>query len=118
MKEKVRYLRQQQTDTERLLWSRLRNRQIAGCKFRRQYAIGSYIVDFICVERALVVEIDGGQHADQKVYDAQRTKYLESRGYMVIRFWNNEVLSNLDTVLNVIYEKLKDHPSPLKGEKE
>ena len=86
MKEKVRYLRQQQTDTERLLWSRLRNRQIAGCKFRRQYAIGSYIVDFICVERALVVEIDGAGN--------MRTRRFMMHNVQSI--WNREDIWSFD----------------------
>ena len=112
MKEKTRYLRKNQTDAEKLLWRHLRNRQIANSKFRRQHEIGSYIVDFICIEQLLIIEIDGGQHAEQITYDAKRTAYLETQGYNVIRFWNNDVINDMDAVLNKIYEILLNQPSP------
>ena len=112
MKEKARELRKNRTDAESLLWIHLRNRQLAHCKFRRQHVIGPYIVDFVCLEKALILEIDGGQHADNVTYDENRTLYLESRGYKVIRFWNNEVLSEIEAVLSIIYDSLMDPPSP------
>jgi adenine-specific DNA-methyltransferase len=88
------------TDVERKIWSILRNRQLSGYKFRRQATIGPFVVDFLCVEASLVVEVDGGQHNDAA--DARRTEFLEQRGYSVIRFWNNEVNENLCGVLDVI----------------
>lgn len=107
------------TDAERLLWHHLRNRRLQGCKFRRQHPIGPYIVDFICSERMLVVELDGGQHSESISYDERRTRYLETKGYRVIRFWNNEVLRQTDAVLSSILNEMDSpspRPSPLKGE--
>ena len=98
-RRRARRLRENQTDVENKLWSQLRGRQLSGVKFRRQHPIGPFIVDFCCVERGLVVELDGGQHAELNVGDEQRTKILERFGYRVLRFWNNEVLSNADGVL-------------------
>jgi adenine-specific DNA-methyltransferase len=88
---------------EQLLWSKLRNRQLGGWKWKRQVPKGSYIVDFLCVEAALVVELDGGQHADNIAYDERRTAYLESLGLKVLRFWNREVVENLDGVCETIF---------------
>ncbi|MCI0505153.1 MAG: endonuclease domain-containing protein [Gammaproteobacteria bacterium] len=103
-----------QTEEERLLWQRLRNRQMANSRFRRQHVIGSYIVDFVCLEKHLIVEFDGGQHLEQQDYDDKRTHFLVTQGFDVIRFWNDEVLKKLNSVLEVIYCKLVDpHPSPL-----
>lgn len=102
MKELARNLRKHQTDAEKLLWSRLRNRQMEGCKFRRQQVSGPYIADFLCLEPKLIVELDGGQHLEQKEQDEQRTSYLQYLGYQVLRFWNNDVLQNLDGVLESI----------------
>jgi very-short-patch-repair endonuclease len=93
-------LRRNATEVERLVWGALRNRQLDGFKFRFQASIGPFVADFLCVEAALVVELDGGQH-DAKV-DAGRTEFLEARGYRVLRFWNNEVIENLDGLLEVI----------------
>lgn len=87
------------TDAERKLWRRLCNRQMGGAKFRRQVPVGPYVVDFLCIEARLVIEIDGGQHAED---GEKRTRYLQQYGYRVIRFWNNEVLGNLDGVLTRI----------------
>lgn len=95
------------TRAEAALWSRLRNRQIGGAKIRRQAPVGPYIVDFLCRERRLIIEIDGGQHAVTLGRDASRTAFLESRGYTVMRFWNNEVLANIDGVLQAISERLR-----------
>ena len=90
------------TDAERVLWQHLRNRQINGVKFRRQVPIGKYIVDFQSVECKLIIEVDGGQHSEQLEYDRQRTHFLESQGYKVVRYWNHEVLGNLDGVLETL----------------
>jgi very-short-patch-repair endonuclease len=103
----ARRLREASTDAERRLWFYLRNRRLVGCKFRRQQPLGIYIVDFVCFERKLIVEADGGQHADDVTYDDARTKYLESRGYRVIRCWNNEILANTEGVLSKIAEALR-----------
>ena len=110
---KARSLRKQSTDTENALWKLLRNRQLTSYKFRRQAPIGKYIVDFLCFERKLVVELDGGQHLEQTEYDTERTRELESRGYRVIRFWNNLVLEDSDAVLQAILIALEEGtPSP------
>lgn len=98
----ARILRSGQTDAEAKLWQRLRNRQLDGAKFRRQVPVGRYVVDFLCEAQALVIELDGGQHALTKTSDNVRTEWLESRGYRVIRFWNNEVMQNPDGVLEQI----------------
>jgi len=107
-------LRRDATDAERLLWQRLRGRQLAGHKIRRQATVGSYIVDFLCVEAKLVIEADGGQHSP--VRDAERTAWLESRGLRVARSWNNDIVQNVDGVLQAILLLLKDReekePSP------
>jgi very-short-patch-repair endonuclease len=89
-----------------------------GWKFRRQHGIGRYIVDFVCPDAVLIVELDGGQHGDQQIYDEHRSRELQRMGYRVLRFWNNEALKNLDSVLEVILEALASpapHPSPLPG---
>ena len=103
----IKNLRKNATDVEMLLWAHLRNRRLGGYKFRRQAPVGSYIVDFICIEKKLVVELDGGQHQDQSDYDTKRTQYLNSCGLQVIRFWNNEVLENLDGVLTTLLKEAK-----------
>jgi very-short-patch-repair endonuclease len=104
-----RKLRRDQTDAERALWAKIRSKQLSGAKFRRQQTIGPYIVDFINFESRLVIEIDGGQHGQDKMRnkDEERTKRLQQRGYQVIRFWDNEVLQNIDGVLEKILEALK-----------
>jgi very-short-patch-repair endonuclease len=107
-KGRARRLRENQTDVEKKLWSQLRGRQLSGVKFRRQHPIGPFIVDFCCVERGLVVELDGGQHAELNVEDEQRTRLLERFGYRVLRFWNDEIFSNLDAVSERITEALED----------
>ena len=108
-------LRQHQTDAEQLLWHHLRNRQLAGFKFRRQAIIGPYIVDFACFNPKLVIELDGGQHADKQLYDEGRTSRLQQRGYTVLRFWNHEVLAQTQDVLAHIVsvaQRLNNTPSP------
>jgi very-short-patch-repair endonuclease len=104
--ERAKRLRSRSTDAERKLWSRLRNRQLAGAKFRRQVPIGRYVVDFICFEAALVVEVDGGQHAARVDHDVARTAWLEREGYRVVRFWNNDVLQNIEGVLLEVETRL------------
>lgn len=83
-----------------------------GYKFRRQFAIGKYIADFACIEKKLVIELDGGQHQDQHVYDEQRSAFMQEQGWQVLRFWNSDVLENLAGVLFMVSEKLKDSPPP------
>jgi very-short-patch-repair endonuclease len=106
-----RTLRLNSTDAEKKLWNRLRSRGIGGPKFVRQDPIGRYIVDFICRERRLIVEVDGGQHATDP-RDAVRDKWLADHNYRVLRFWNNEVLQNIDGVLQVIVEALDVETPP------
>jgi len=102
------------TDAERLLWRHLRNRELGGYKFRRQRPIGPYIVDFVCLEKKIVIEVDGGQHAGQVELDSKRSDYLKEKGYRVLRFWNNEVLQATESVLTVILSSLDGSaPSPL-----
>ena len=108
----ARALRNRQTDAERRLWQRLRDRQLVGHKFRRQYQVGRYIVDFACVEKKLVVEIDGGQHADLIVRDAERTAFLMKAGFQVLRFWNNDVLRDTEAVLNAVLNQMVAPSSP------
>jgi very-short-patch-repair endonuclease len=95
-------LRQNSTEAENLLWLYLRAKRLNNLKFKRQQPIGSYIVDFICFEKRLVIEVDGGQHAEQVKLDSIRDKWLKVQGYKVLRFWNNEVLVNIDGVLETI----------------
>ncbi|HET6554259.1 MAG TPA: DUF559 domain-containing protein [Dyella sp.] len=103
---RARKLRNEATDAERHLWRYLRREQLAGCKFRRQFPMGSYIVDFICVPARLVLELDGGQHLDAQAYDAARTLEIQARGYRVLRFWNDDVLLRTDAVLEEILRHL------------
>src|SRR3990172_12450509 len=113
MKPKAKLLRKTMTDAERWLWQRLRNRELAGWKFRRQHPIGPFIVDFVCIEKRIVVEIDGGQHAENLESDAKRSQYLKEKGYHVFRFWNNDVLQEGESVLSVILSFLEENsPSP------
>ena len=114
---RARHMRRQSTDAERLLWAKLRNRRMMNCKFRRQFPIGRYIVDFVCRQHNLVIEVDGGQHSDRQDYDSARTEWLKSQGFDVLRYWNNEVLTELDSVLESIGNELKKRgasysPSP------
>jgi len=114
--DRARGLRRAMTDAEQALWRHLRNRQLLGWKIRRQHKISCYIVDFVCVEAMLIIELDGGQHADQVVYDERRTQQLRAMGYRVLRFWNNDVLLDIESVLTVILDALASpapHPSPL-----
>ncbi len=110
--QRARQLRKNMTDAERLLWSRLRRKQIRGLRFRRQHPIGPYIADFACTERRLVVELDGGQHLRRKPQDAARSRCLGEKGYRVLRFWNTDVLTNLDAVVHAVASAALSPPSP------
>lgn len=112
----AKILRRNQTDAEKLLWYRIRNRQLSDVKFRRQKPIENFIVDFVSPDTKLIIELDGGQHNEtkDKLLDSERTKVLKSKGYKVIRFWNNEVINQLESVLKRILEELNSpHPNPL-----
>ena len=115
----ARRLRRSQTDAERVLWLRLRDRWLAGWKFKRQVPIDRFVVDFCCTEGKLIIELDGGQHAVQTAHDTERTQALSAMGYLVLRFWNNDVLTNIDGVLGEILLTLPKatlvppHPHPL-----
>ena len=104
---RARELRQSSTDAEHRLWSAIRNRQLDGFKFRRQVPIDRYFADFACLEARLIVELDGSQHMDQEVRDTERSRVLEANGWIVIRFWNNDVLGNLDGVGETILAALR-----------
>ena len=108
----ARGLRRRQTDAERRLWARLRDRRLQGAKFARQVPIGPYVVDFCCRELKVIVELDGGQHAVQARSDTARAVFLEALGYRVLRFWNNDALANTDGVLERIVQALAARPSP------
>lgn len=113
-KERRRQLRKDQTDSENCLWRYLRNKQMAGHKFFRQYGVGPYILDFYCPKSRLAIELDGSQHleADQKKYDEERTKYLGTLSIRVIRFWSNDVLRNTAGVLEEILAAVGSNSSP------
>lgn len=104
----AKVLRKRTTDAERLLWRYLRLGQLGGCKFRRQEPIGKYVVDFVCYEKRIIVEVDGGQHCAEK--DGNRDRWFEEQGFKVLRFWNNKVLKNsqgvLEMIRNVVYPTL------------
>jgi len=117
---RAKQLRTNATDAERLLWQRLRSRQLAGYKFRRQHPIGPYFADFACVEARLVVELDGGQHVTPEglLSDERRSAALAAQGYVVLRFWNHDVLQQADVVLERILcglAQVGPHPGPLPG---
>lgn len=105
-KQKARALRKSETDAERKIWQLLRSRSLNDAKFRRQHPVGPYIVDFICINEKLIIELDGSQHQQQQTYDAQRTAFLEQAGYRVIRFWDNDVLLKTENVMQAIYDAL------------
>jgi very-short-patch-repair endonuclease len=105
-------LRKTSTHAERLLWRHLKTKQLEGYKFRRQEPIGIYIVDFVCFEKRIVVEVDGSQHQTEKVKDKKRDQWLKKQGFKVLRFWNNEVLTNVAGVYEVIRETCLCHPPP------
>jgi len=110
-----RALRNNMSDAEQALWHLLRCRQISGLKFRRQHPFGDYILDFVCLENKLVIEVDGGQHGRQAEYDENRTQKLQMAGFRVLRFWNNDVLKEIESVREKIWlvvEELQSHPPP------
>jgi len=103
------------SDAERALWHLLRGRQVSGLKFRRQHPFGDFVLDFVCLENKLIIEVDGGQHGRQACHDANRTEKLQSAGFRVLRFWNNEVLGEMESVKQKIWlvvQELEAHPPP------
>ncbi|MFL6624206.1 MAG: endonuclease domain-containing protein [Sulfurifustaceae bacterium] len=111
-KSRARRLRAEQTDAERRLWQALRDRQLAGAKFRRQYPIGRYVADFACVDHRLIVELDGGHHSLHAESDSHRTVFLQARGFRVLRFWDHDVLKDTEAVLESIRLAIMERPSP------
>ncbi len=105
LESKRRYLRKEATPQEIILWSKLRYKNL-GVKFQRQHSINKYIVDFYCAKKKIIIEIDGIQHEDARLYDEQRTRYFESLGFSVLRFWNNEINTNLEGVLLKIQSEI------------
>jgi very-short-patch-repair endonuclease len=95
-------LRKKSTDAENVLWKQLRRKQLEGLKFRRQQPIDNYVVDFVCFKKRIVIEVDGGQHSIERDKDSERDNYLVINGFKVLRFWNNEVLQNIEGVLEII----------------
>ena len=112
--KRAQQLRKNATEAERRLWRHLRLRRLEGFKFSRQMAVGPFVCDFLCRERGLVVELDGGQHADQLAQDGRRTAFLEREGLFVLRFWKNDVLQNTDGVLQMILSTLEQLPTKFK----
>jgi very-short-patch-repair endonuclease len=110
---KAKSLRSNQTDAEARLWYHLRANRFMGLKFKRQKPVGRYIADFVCWERRLIIELDGGQHAEQTNYDRQRDGWLRSEGYTVLRFWNHEVMQEMEAVLERIRLAVVAEPFPL-----
>jgi very-short-patch-repair endonuclease len=104
--EHARALRKNPTEAERALWGHIRLRQLEGCKFRRQQPLGRYIVDFVCPEKKLIIELDGGHHAEKVAPDVERTAWLEARGFRVLRFWNHDVLTNIEVVKEAMRDAL------------
>ncbi|MCA8901678.1 MAG: DUF559 domain-containing protein [Hyphomonas sp.] len=115
--KRARALRRDSSFPEKLLWSKLRNRQMSGWKFRRQHPVGPYFADFACLEVKLIVELDGDTHGEaaQQTYDAKRTAFLESEGWEVMRIWNAHLLENLDGILDAILENLEHRKRSLEG---
>jgi very-short-patch-repair endonuclease len=108
-----RELRKDMTDAEKALWHVLRGRQMFGLKFRRQHPFGNFILDFVCLTKKLVIEVDGGQHVEQTEYDEIRTRQLQKAGFHVLRFWNNEVLQDIEAIKEQIFMAVKGQPHPL-----
>ena len=114
-RDRARELRKNQTATEKFVWSRVRREKLGGYKFRRQHPLGPFIVDFVCLERKLVLELDGGQHAANVEYDQRRTAWLEERGYRVFRLWNFEVPREWEAAADRIWQLLEEG-APAKSE--
>ncbi len=106
-KLRAQTLRKTSTEAENKLWGSLRNRRLRGWKFRRQAPIGNYIVDFVCLDAKLIIEVDGGHHQEQAGYDEERSKWLTCEGYRVLRFWNNQVLAEIEAVQEAILAELE-----------
>ena len=104
-KKRRKELRRNQTQAEKIIWSKLRNKQVNSLKFYRQWSVGRYILDFYCHPLKLAIEIDGGQHDENNVYERTRTQFLQKQNITLLRFWNNEVLENIDGVMNNILEE-------------
>ncbi len=116
-KDNSRNLRKNMTDVEQMLWAKVRGRQLQGFHFRWQHPIGDYIIDFICLELKLIIELDGSQHQDQQQYDMNRSQWLQTKGFELLRFWNSDILDNFDGVMQTIYSYLAPpQPSLFKGE--
>jgi very-short-patch-repair endonuclease len=113
MLNNAKTLRSKQTEAEQRLWYHLRAHRFLGLKFKRQKPMGRYIVDFVCLEQRLIIEVDGGQHSEQLHYDQDRDAWLRSQGYTVLRFWNNDVMQQLENVLEQIRCALPSPPTPL-----
>jgi very-short-patch-repair endonuclease len=109
-RSRARELRRNPTDAERLLWQKLRYWQVDGCKFRRQQTTDHYIVDFVCLQKRLIIELDGGQHMNEAGYDKERDGWLRDQGFVVLRFWNNDVLKNVEGVMEMIIKHLRSTP--------
>ncbi len=111
---KVRELRKSPTKAEQRLWKNIRLRQLGGFKFRRQQPLGEYIVDFVCFGRRLIIEVDGGQHSEKKSYDSERDEWLKAQGFSILRFWNHQVLQEIEAVKEIIHKSLeeKHYPPP------
>ena len=110
--QRSRELRANMTDAERMLWKQLGGRKVAGTRFNRQFPIGPFICDFVSRDAKLVVEVDGGQHAGNELADVVRTSFLDQQGYRMIRFWNHDVMANVEGVVAEIDRALTDMPSP------
>ena len=107
----ARSMRHQPVAPEKTFWSHVRDRRLGGHKFKRQVLIGSYIADFVCIERKFIVELDGGQHAERKVYDKRRDMFLLAQGFRVIRVWNIDLMENIDGVMEMVLGELERSPS-------
>jgi very-short-patch-repair endonuclease len=103
----AKQLHRNMTPAEVKLWGRLRAHRLEGIHFRNQHAIGNYVVDFCAPRKKLIIELDGSQHLEQEGYDKERTEYLESKGYKVLRFWNNDVMSDIDSVIRAIMQGME-----------
>lgn len=110
IRKRAKELRRNLTPAEEKLWTHLRTHRMEDVHFRRQHAIGNYIVDFCAPRQKLIIELDGSQHLEQEDYDKERTDFLTSKGYKVLRFWNHQVMNELDHVLNHIWNTLKENP--------
>lgn len=106
--QQARELRHEPTSAEAKLWSQLRGNRLNGVSFRRQHAIGPYIPDFCSPAKKLIIELDGSQHLEQEAYDKERTAFLESKGYKVLRFWNGDVLNQMNTILTMILKAIEE----------